>query len=285
MAWKGIAASSRAGQGMTVEAFRAHVAELRFTTWRPAFMVLHNTGAPTLAQWNSYPEAQRIRNLERYYRDEQGWSSGPHAFVDNDTIWPFTRFTTTGTHSPSFNGSGLGIELVGDYAREDDDRGLGFDAKMMCVATFAILMGKLGLEPDETTIRLHKEDPRTTHDCPGKDIDKAEFIDLVREYMGEGGTHATAADTARILTANYQPRPAPVRPPEGAVLDSVQPIGLNLRDGSSAAARILAVLPAGQRVAVLGEAMNGRTRWLRVWCRLDEVQRVGWVAARYITMD
>jgi hypothetical protein len=275
MTWKRID-----GRGMDVPQFRAHVATLQFTTWRPSFMTLHNTAAPTLEQWKAYPAEKRIRNLEAYYRDQMGWSAGPHAFVAHDKIWLFTPFTTPGVHTPSWNGTALGIELVGDYAREDDDRGDGFKAKMNCVAVFGELHMKLGLNPE--TIRLHKEDTRTDHDCPGKDIEKSEFIELVRQYMGQAGEHPpTIPIFDQPAPKSEQDVPAA---PEGVVLDSVGDLGLNLRVGSSAASKIAAVLPKGARFAVVGEAMNGTTRWLRIWCRNKGVARVGWVAARYVKL-
>ena len=275
MAWKGIV-----GKGLTLPQFREHAAALEFTTWRPSFMTLHNTAAPTLEQWKAYPAEKRIRNLEAYYRDQMGWSAGPHAFVAHDKIWLFTPFTTPGVHTPSWNGTALGIELVGDYAREDDDRGDGFKAKMNCVAVFGELHMKLGLNPE--TIRLHKEDPRTDHDCPGKNIEKSEFIELVRQYMGQAGEHPPAIP----IFDPPAPKPEADVPaaPEGFVLNSVGDLGLNLRVGSSAASKIAAVLPKGTRIAVIGEAMNGTTRWLRIWCRIKGVARVGWVAARYVKL-
>lgn len=281
MGWKGIVASSAHGDGMTVAEFQRHVDGLTFGSWRPSFMVLHNTAAPTLAQWKAYPAAQRILNLERYYRDQQHWSAGPHAFVADDLIWPFTPFTTPGVHSPSFNGTALGIELVGDYAREDDDRGDGFKAKMNAVAVFAILHAKLGLNPE--TIKFHKEDPRTTHDCPGKNIEKPEFIRLVQEYMGTAGEHPK--DELPIFeppapTINLQDEPPP---PEGKVSAVVDHLGLNMREQSSASSKVLGVLAAGQKVAILGSAMNGTTEWLHIWVRLPSSEaKSGWVAARYI---
>jgi hypothetical protein len=275
MAWKGIV-----GKGLTLPQFREHVAALEFTTWRPSFMTLHNTAAPTLEQWKAYPAEKRIKNLEAYYRDQMGWSAGPHAFVAHDKIWLFTPFNTPGVHTPSWNGTALGIELVGDYAREDDDRGDGFKAKMNCVAVFGELHMRLGLNPD--SIKLHKEDPRTDHDCPGKDIEKAEFIELVRQYMGEAGEHPPAIP----IFDSPAPKLGPDIPaaPEGVVLEAVGDLGLNLRAGSSAASKIAAVLPKGTRIAVIGEAMNGTTRWLRVWCRIKGVAHVGWVAARYVKL-
>lgn len=266
MTWKGID-----GRGMTVAELKVHVDALSFSSWRPSFMVLHNTGAPKLSQWHSTPGAQRMKNLERYYRDEQHWSAGPHAFIADDLIWLFTPFNTPGVHSPSWNGTSLGIEMVGDYAVEDDDFGPGFRVKMNAVALFATLHAKLGLNPE--TIRLHKEDRRTTHDCPGKDVDKAEFIRLVQEYMGDAGEHPDAIPIAEAAPAA---KPA-------ARLGSVKlPVDdtLNLRAGSSAAQAIVAKLKPGTSVEILGEAMNGATKWLRV--AVPTLGASGWVAARFI---
>src|SRR5438067_1496682 len=133
MTWKGIV-----GMGMTIPQFSEHVHALDFRSWKPSFMVLHNTGAPKLSQWHAVSGQNRMANLENYYKNEQRWSAGPHAFVADDLIWPFTPFTTPGVHTPSWNGISLGIELVGDYGVEDDDSGLGLKAKTNAVAVFAI---------------------------------------------------------------------------------------------------------------------------------------------------
>jgi hypothetical protein len=278
MAWAGIVASSREGRGLTVEQFRTHVALLTFPTWRPSFGVFHNTGAPTLGQWQGHPAAQRILNLERYYRDEQGWSAGPHAFVAHDFIWPFTPLTTRGTHTPSWNGTAFGIEMVGNYTSSGDDPTTGDGLKVYrnMVAVFGIIYAKLGLDP--STIRFHREDPRTTHRCPGDRMFalKARFIADVQEFMGDGGDHVPDDD------ATEEPKPKPESPPEGTVTASD---GLNLREDSSASSRVIVELPQGQRVAILGEARNGDTLWLRVWCRHDSTARTGWVSARYVQRD
>lgn len=261
MAWKGID-----GRGMTIPQFEAYIKGLKWN-WRPSGMVLHNTAAPTLAQWSAANALQRIKNLEHYYKNQRGWSSGPHAFVDDNLIWVFTPFNTSGTHSPSFNGTRLGIEMVGDFSREDDDSGRGLKVKMNTVALFAIVHAALGLDPD--TIKLHKEDPRTTHDCPGKDIEKAEFIQLVKEYMGEGGDH------------DLDELPITRQPPDPIIYKGVvNTDGLNLREGSSASSKVLMSLNKGVRLDISGEAMNGNTKWLRV--KAPALSVSGWVAARYV---
>lgn len=267
--WTEIVRSSRDGRGMNVEAFRAHVGALTFRDWRPSFLVLHNTGAPTLTQWKNYPAGQRILNLENYYKG-LGWSAGPHGFVADDLIWPFTPFTARGVHSPSFNGVALGIEMVGNYVPGGDDptSGDGLKVYRNMVAVFSILSAKLGLEP--ATIRFHRDDPRTTHRCPGDRMHalKTQFIEDVHEHMGEAGDHPLDKDDA-------------ARPREGSVNATD---GLNLREQASTSSPVKTVLPLGARVAILGEAMNGSTAWFRVWHRdAASLQWAGWVAARYVT--
>lgn len=263
--WKGII-----GVGMNVEQFRAYVAGIQFTTWKPSFMVLHNTGAPKLSQWHSVSGAARMENLTNYYKNEQHWSGGPHAFVADDLIWPFTPMTGPGVHTPSWNGISLGIELVGDYNVEDDDAGPGHLAYMNAVAVFAIVHARLGLNPE--TIRFHKEDVNTTHkDCPGNDIVKAKFIQDVMEFMGESGGHPAVIP---IL-----PQPAPTAAPVAKKTATVTTDGLNMRVASSAGSASVGTLKKGTIVQVNKTEMNGATSWTSVvangvW---------GWVASRYLS--
>ena len=226
-------------------------------------MTLHNTAAPTLKQYfNSVPPAQRMANLKAYYMG-LGWSAGPHAFVDGNDIWIFTNFNVRGVHSPSWNGTRLGIEMVGDYNTEDDDSGQGLKVKLMTAQLFATCHSVLGWEPSATSIKLHKEDPATDHDCPGKDIDKNEFIRLVGQYMGEGGGHGDPTTTEK----------------KGGIVSS--PDGtLNLRATSSASSAILAVLQNDTPLVVTGEVLNGAVLWYRV----ETEGKSGWVAARFVQL-
>jgi hypothetical protein len=170
--WKGIV-----GQGFTLPAFRTYVDTVAFDTWRPSFVVLHNTALPTRAQWPSVPGAVRMRNLEAYYRDTMQWSAGPHLFVADDQIWVFTPLNTPGVHSPSWNSVSWGVEMVGDYETESFDDPLRFNA----IGALATLHSAMGLDP--SALRLHKEDPLTTHHCPGKNVVKADVIDAVHAAM------------------------------------------------------------------------------------------------------
>ena len=170
--WKGIV-----GKGFTPQAFGTYVSSLTFTTWRPQFVVLHNTAVPTFEQWHAVHGEQRMKNLEGFYRDTQHWSAGPHLFVADDLIWAFTPLTTSGVHSPSWNSMSWGVEMVGDYNVEP----VSAPVRDNTVGALATLHALLGLDPH--LLRLHKEDPKTTHDCPGKHVDKADIIHRIFEIL------------------------------------------------------------------------------------------------------
>ena len=155
--WKGIV-----GKSFSPDEFDAYVASLSFVNWRPQFVVLHNTAAPTLAQWHSVPGQTRMINLQSFYRDTQKWSAGPHLFVADDLIWVFTPLTMSGVHSPSWNLISWGVEMVGDFSTE----AFKSPQKDNVIRALAALHSALGLNPN--TLRLHKEDPKTTHVCPDR---------------------------------------------------------------------------------------------------------------------
>jgi hypothetical protein len=182
--WKGIV-----GINYTADEFDTYCHSLTWSGWRPSFIVLHNTASPTLAQRPNGLTKQHILNLEKFYRDEQHWSAGPHLFIDDKQIWVFTPLTMSGVHSPSWNKIALGVEMLGDYDKEEFDSGRGAKVQQNAVAAFATLSAILGLDP--YTIRLHKEDPLTTHACPGKKVSKPKFIQAVKDLLAKrhGGEH------------------------------------------------------------------------------------------------
>jgi hypothetical protein len=162
--WKGIV-----GKGFTAADFADYAPTVEFTAWRPQFVVLHNTAIPRFSDWHAIAGQQRMRNLETFYRDQQHWSAGPHLFVADDLIWVFTPLNTPGVHSPSWNAISWGVELVGDYSVEP----LGDGVRQNAVSALATLHALAGIDP--ATLRLHKEDPKTTHVCPGSKISKIDF--------------------------------------------------------------------------------------------------------------
>lgn len=170
---------------LTREQFADRIKSLRWKSWKPSGIVLHNTASPTLAQWvETGPKRDaRIRNLQSYY-EGLGWKGGPHWFVSRDWINEFNNPLRRGTHSPSFNATHFGIEMVGDYDRESFSSGDGAKVRDNAVFVMARLCEKFGWDPGKV-IKLHKEDPRTTHECPGKLVNKADVIERVRAEMGE----------------------------------------------------------------------------------------------------
>jgi N-acetylmuramoyl-L-alanine amidase-like protein len=185
--WKGIVCKS-----FSASEFDAYAHTLQWVAWRPSFIVLHNTAAPSLAQRPDGLTEQHIRGLEGFYRDTQKWSAGPHLFVDDRQIWVFTPLTMSGVHSPSWNKVALGVEMLGDYETEEFNHGRGLQVRNNAVAAIATLTAVLGLDPE--TMRIHREDPATTHACPGKNVRKLEFIQQVKDLLLQrhGGEHSVA---------------------------------------------------------------------------------------------
>lgn len=176
MAWKNIV-----GIGFTPEQFDSYCHSLQWTAWRPSFIVLHNTAVPSLSQRPNGFTAQHMQNFVAYYRDAQKWSAGPHLFIDDKLIWVFTPLTLSGVHSPSWNKIALGIEMLGNYETESFSTGRGLQVRKNTVAAIATLCATLGLDPKTT--KLHREDPKTTHKCPGKNVIKSAVIEEVENLI------------------------------------------------------------------------------------------------------
>jgi hypothetical protein len=174
--WKGIV-----GQSFMSDGFDSYCHTLQWNAWRPSFIVLHNTGVPSLAQRPEGLTQHHIHSLEGYYRDTQKWKAGPHLFIDDKQIWVFTPLTVSGTHSPSWNKVALGVEMLGDYEKEAFDSGRGLQVRENTVAALATLSAVLGI--DSQTMRIHREDPLTTHACPGKNVRKLEVIQEVQDLI------------------------------------------------------------------------------------------------------
>lgn len=165
------------GKAMDAAGFDAHVRQLSGWKWHPQFITLHNSAIPSLAQRPDGFTRQHIDNLASYYQ-RLGWRAGPHLFIDDRQIWLFSSLTLPGRHSPSWNRTAIGVEMLGDYAREDFLTGRGAKVRALTISALASLSRHLSLAPE--TLRLHKEDPATSHDCPGKNVDKAAMIADVR---------------------------------------------------------------------------------------------------------
>lgn len=174
--WKGIVA-----RGFSINDFDDYCHEVQWTAWRPSFIVIHNTAKPSLEHRPKGFSKQNMKDLEVYYRDTQKWKGGPHLFIDDKQIWVFTPLNVSGTHSPSWNKVSLGVEMLGNYETESFSRGRGLKVRENTVAALATLSAILGIEA--STIKIHREDPLTTHACPGKNVQKLEIIQEVHDLL------------------------------------------------------------------------------------------------------
>jgi len=236
--WKGIV-----GASFTTDKFDSYCQTLHWTAWRPSFIVLHNTAIPTLAQRPNGITQQHIQNFVSFYRDVQGWDSGPHLFVDDRQIWVFTPLTVPGTHSPSWNNVSLGLEMLGDYAQEAFDSGRGLLVRHNAEAALASLSTVLGLDP--LTMRLHREDPLTTHACPGANVHKLEVIQEVQNLIlaRHPGEHAIPP------AAGSGAAPAATPPTDGADVTDQAGVGAPVAGGTPASP---ATPPASPTLAASG---------------------------------
>jgi len=174
-------------RGFTPAEFKTYASGLKWDKgWRPQFVTLHNTAEPNLAQWAHFglgktSGLKRIHNLNAYYGDQKGWHSGPHIFIAPDFIWIACDLERDGVHASCYNRVSIGIEMVGDYATESFDSGDGAKVRDNAVVTVAALHDALRLAP--TTLRFHKECLRDRHACPGKNVDKADFVARVKAAL------------------------------------------------------------------------------------------------------
>jgi hypothetical protein len=216
------------GLAFSPAAFKAYVEGLRWDGgFRPQFLALHNTAAPSLAQRPTGLTRQHIKNLERYYRDDRNWNGGPHLFIDDKQIWVFNDLTKIGVHSPSWNRVALGIEMLGDFERESFTEGRGAKVRANTVAAMAALNNKLGLSADG--FRFHIEDKASNHACPGK-LARAEREALVAEI--EAAMAEDAAPPAKVATADINPKDLDSRTIRDAVVQKI--IGGALVGGGAA---------------------------------------------------
>lgn len=191
----------------TVEAFRKYLGSLVFTDWRPSNVCLHATAAPNLAQWNAttastVPEddvRQRMLNLTSYYRDEQHWSGGPHLFITDRLICVFNPLTKRGTHSPNFNATHWGVEVVGDFNREPFDG----PRRDLAIGAMSAMCEVRGLDPQQ--LNLHRDDPLGHQDCPGRYVSRADVRDCVEAAMNavDTGGHVVTPEPGPHYNLDY----------------------------------------------------------------------------------
>lgn len=185
------------GKPYTREEFKRMVDEIPAASLRwVKYLTVHNTASPSIAQWiGPTPAAQRILNLQNYYEKQLGWRSGPHGFIPphkDICMWGFTPFRVKGVHASCFNSNSIGLEMVGDFDREDFNSGDGALVRDNTIFVLAVLYNKLGLRPDGyvygvSGLHLHHDCKRDNHACPGKKMrdGREAFVRAVLAKMEE----------------------------------------------------------------------------------------------------
>ena len=264
----------------TAKEFLDYLDEVRFGAWRPRFVTIHHTGGPSLATWKSYgnrkvpiTDAQWMRNLAAYYGNERGWSAGPHFFFTPDNFCVLSLPEKRGVHAVSFNATSWGVECVGDF----DSEAFTPDLASRYAEGLACLHLALGISPDPYVfntrgLHFHRDDPKTTKTCPGRKVDKTAITALVKAKMLEL-TGAVAHDD--------DDPPPPVSPAsrKGKVSVAAGDF-LSVRDEPSAKSPETRRLAPGELVEIVGEAMNGATRWYKI----ASADGGDFVSARYVVV-
>ena len=184
------------GQSWDRQGFRGYVAGLPELPWVKAVCV-HHTATPNLSQRPQGWKIQHMRNLQHFYQNELGWSAGPHLFTDEDQIFGLSSLYRRGVHARTYNPYAIGIEALGNYDSEDPLIGRGFEVWKMTATTASILLDHLGLEPNDKTVLFHRDDPKTSKTCPGSNVEKDWFLDLV---VGEGDRAGKEEDTDQEIS-------------------------------------------------------------------------------------
>ncbi len=172
------------------------IAEYLGTLERPDWVkgiTLHHCAEPSLRQRPVGLIKQHIANIQSFYSRPKsaggkGWKTGPHFFTDEDQIWGLCDPRVKGIHAASFNGTTIGIEVLGDYDAEDPKAGRGLQCWETTATLVVALLNWLDLKAVASekskpgdTILFHRDDKQTTKTCPGKLIQKAWVLALIEQ--------------------------------------------------------------------------------------------------------
>ncbi len=183
-------------------------------TWEPSKITWHNTGEPTLRQWDhDYSQAVRDgwgANYNHYCQFDQRWHSGPHFVGAPDKSIVLCEPRANGVHASCWNPIAFGVETIGDFRHGSDDplTGRGLLSMQGSANIIAALCKRMGWEPRKV-ITFHRGCKRDGHACPGDLVTDDWAIGLVEHRLAELNGAAT-------------PQPAaPSVVPPGPVMGSV----------------------------------------------------------------
>lgn len=168
------------GKVWTPDSFGEYLKTIKPPNWAKA-VCLHHTSSPSLAQRPKGWTIQHIENMKSFYQG-MGWKSGPQLFTDEDQVFGMTPLTEAGVHAVSFNRTAIGIEALGHYSKNGEnpktDRGLYVWLNTARITR--LLLDWLGLPINEKTVLFHRDDPKTSKDCPGSQVSKDWIISEIK---------------------------------------------------------------------------------------------------------
>lgn len=183
----------KVGSVWTLDSFSSYLQTITRPEWCRA-VTLHHTAAPSLAQRPKGFMVSHIENLRAFYRDDLGWSSGPHLFVDEDQVFGMCDLRRKGVHAVSFNRCAIGIEVLGNYDVEDPLSGRGLACWTTATGVTRALLAWLGLTADEKTVLFHRDDPKTSKSCPGTKVNKQWLLSLLAQSIARPTTETEKPD-------------------------------------------------------------------------------------------
>lgn len=178
-----------------------YLATLTKPSWCNA-ITLHHCAAPSLAQRPHGFTPGHIRNLQDFYQNQKGWSSGPHLFVDDDQLWGMCDLRKKGIHAVSFNSRAIGIEVLGDYDVESAKSGRGLACWRTAALATKQLLDWLGLPLNKQTVLFHRDDPTTNKTCPGTKVDKDWLLQLINGATPAAATKPPKPDIGVTLPSD-----------------------------------------------------------------------------------
>lgn len=170
------------------------------------FITLHNTSSPSLGLWAKnrvkWSAVDLCKNMESGWRS-LGWHTGPHYLVTPEVDFPIFELSdpsAPGVHASCFNSMSIGIEMVGEFNLESFSMGPGAAVRDSSVLLLAALHNRLGLSPNphvvgKSGLHFHRECIHDHHDCPGKNVNRADLIIRVQNKMADlkSGDHMPPA--------------------------------------------------------------------------------------------
>lgn len=190
----------KVGTVWTPRSFADYLTTITRPDWCKA-VALHHTATPSLAQRPKGLLINHIENLRDYYKQDLGWSSGPHLFIDEDQIFGMCDLRRKGVHAVSFNSSAIGIEVLGFYDQEDPLSGRGLACWNTAAAATRALLDWLGLKAGGNTVLFHRDDPKTGKTCPGTKVKKEWLLELIEHPASSHSTETDKPDPGMAWTS------------------------------------------------------------------------------------